>query len=976
MKSFWKIVRKEFDGFFASPAAWLFMGAFLVVSLFVFFWAEAFFARNIADLKPLFEWMPVLLIFLVGTLSMRTWSEERRSGTVETLLTRPVATSTLVLGKFTANLGLVALALLLTLPLALSVATMGPLDWGPVIGGYVASLFLASAYVAVGLFMSSRTDNPIVALILTVAVSGLFYLVGSPLVTTLFGHRVGGLLELIGSGARFDSITRGVLDLRDLYYYLSIVGVFLALNVYGLERLRWAGNPSGPQHRRWSLFTLLMALNLLAANFWLQPLGGPRLDLTEGKLYTLSEATENTLRSAAEPVLIRGYFSRKSHPLLEPLVPRLKDLLEEYGAAGGARVRVEFVDPHKDQTIAEEAARQYDIRPVPFQMASRYEAGVVNSYFDVLVQYGDSHETLSFDDLIEVKGNGMDEPEVVLKNPEYAITRALRKTIRGYRAGGDVFAPLPEAVTFRGFVSPAERLPEELAQLRAALEASLRELQSESGGKLEFQFEDPDAGDGTLAEQLRTEYGFAPQVAGLFDTQPFWFYMVIEGGGQRVRVPLPETLDAEGLESGIRDALRGMAPSSMKTIAWVEPEGAPPRNPMTMGPPPGQLSFTRLSETLDANARLVDTDLSSGQVPAEADLLLLLAPESLSEEAVFAVDQFLMRGGAVVALTSPFSAGLSRSISIAKRDSGLADWLASMGLSLGEKLVLDPQNASLPVPVPRNLGGITVREIVRMPYPHFPDIREAGLSREHPMTVGMQQLTVPWASPIELPGDVPEGPDYAALVHSSPQSWTTDSTEAMPDYQAYPNAGFARRMDRSRYVLAASAAGEFASHFAGERSPLLPEADTAEAENTAGKEDEKTNEASGENDADESYELPIGTVLQKSSDSARLVLVASNNFAEDSALQILSQGMSMEYTAPLEWIQNAVDWALDDTGLMEIRGRTRLARTLEPMEAERKQVLEWSNYGFALAGLGFVWFVRLGLRRARRARHEAILAKL
>lgn len=975
MKSFWKIVRKEFDGFFASPAAWLFMGAFLVVALFVFFWAEAFFARNIADLKPLFEWMPVLLIFLVGTLSMRTWSEERRSGTVETLLTRPVATPTLVLGKFTANLGLVALALVLTLPLALSVATMGPLDWGPVIGGYVASLFLASAYVAVGLFMSSRTDNPIVALILTVAVSGLFYLVGSPLVTTLFGHRVGGLLELIGTGARFDSITRGVLDWRDLYYYLSIVGVFLALNVYGLERLRWAGNPPGPQHRCWSVFTLLLALNLLAANFWLLPLGGPRLDLTEGKLYTLSEATENTLRSAAEPVLIRGYFSRKSHPLLEPLVPRLKDLLEEYGAAGGARVRVEFVDPHKDQTIAEEAARQYDIRPVPFQMASRYEAGVVNSYFDVLVQYGDSHETLSFDDLIEVKGNGMNEPEVVLKNPEYAITRALRKTIRGYRAGGDVFAPLPEAVTFRAFVSPAERLPEELAQLRSDLQSTLRTLQSASGGKLAFQFEDPDAGDGALAERLRTEYGFAPQVAGLFDTQPFWFYMVIEGGGQRVRVPLPETLDAEGLESGIRDALRGMAPSSMKTIAWVEPEGAPPRNPM-MGAPPGQLAFTRLREALEANARLVETDLTSGQVPAEADLLLLLAPESLSEKAVFAVDQFLMRGGAVVALTSPFSAGLSRSISIAERDSGLGDWLASMGLSLGEKLVLDPQNASLPVPVPRNLGGITVREIVRMPYPHFPDIREAGLNREHPMTAGMEQLTVPWASPIELPKESAEGVDYTALVQSSPQSWTSESTEAMPDYQAYPNTGFVPGMARNRYILAASAAGKFRSHFAGERSPLLPDADAADSGETSGEESEKAEPPDGEESADEAADLPVGTVLQKSSDSARLVLVASNSFAEDSALQILSQGMSMEYTAPLEWIQNAVDWALDDTGLMRIRGRTRLARTLEPMEAGRKQVVEWSNYGFALAGLGFVWFVRLGLRRARRARHEAILAKL
>lgn len=975
MKTFWKIVRKEFDGFFASPAAWLFMGAFLVVALFVFFWAEAFFARNIADLKPLFQWMPVLLIFLVGTLSMRTWSEERRSGTVETLLTRPVPTLTLVLGKFTANLGLVALVLLLTLPLAISVATMGPLDWGPVVGGYIASLFLASAYVAVGLFMSSRTDNPIVALILTVAVSGLLYLVGSPLVTTLFGHQTGGLLERLGTGARFDSITRGVLDVRDLYYYVSIVAVFLSLNVYGLERLRWAGNPPGPRHRSWSVFTLLFALNALTANFWLHALGGPRLDLTEGQLFTLSDATKNTLRSASEPILIRGYFSRKSHPLLEPLVPRLKDLLEEYGAVGGARVRVEFVDPHRDQEIAEEAARQYDIRPVPFRMASRYEAGVVNSYFDLLVQYGDEHETLSFEDLIEVKGDGISEPEVVLNNPEYAITRALQKTIRGYRAGGDLFADLPEGLSFRAFISPASQLPEELAELRASLEGSLERLQVESGGKLDIRFEDPEAGDGLLAEQLRTEYGFVPQVAGLFDTQPFWFYMVLEGAGQSVRVPLPETLEAERLDSGIRDALRRMAPSTMKTIAWVEPEGASMPNPMQMGPPPGELSFTILRDTLEANARIVEADLSSGRVSDEADLLLLLAPEALSEKAVFAVDQFLMRGGAVVALSSPYSARLTRSIDLTEQSSGLEDWLASMGLTVEEELVLDPQNASLPVPVPRNLGGITVHEIVRMPYPHFPDIRESGLNQDHPMTSGLSQLTLPWASPIQLPEQTFEGIDYAALVYSSPQSWTTEETGAMPDYQRYPNTGFAPGMLRKPQILAASAAGVFQSHFADQPSPLLPEPEAVEPEDPS-ESGEPTDGVDADKGMEEDDSLSISTVLQKSSDSARIVLLGSNNFAEDSTLQLLSQGMGMEYTAPLDFIQNAVDWALDDTGLMQIRGRARLARTLEPMEADRKRVLEWSNYGFALAGLGFVWFARLALRRQRRGRHEMIMAKI
>jgi len=144
---------------------------------------------------------------------MRSWSEERRAGTLETLLTVPVAPWTLVLGKFSAALAMVVLAVLLTLPLPVTVSLIGPLDWGPVIGGYVATLFLAAAYIAIGLTMSGRTDNPVVALILTVLVCSVFYLIGSDALTRLAGFELGNLLAALGTGSRFESITRGVLDI-------------------------------------------------------------------------------------------------------------------------------------------------------------------------------------------------------------------------------------------------------------------------------------------------------------------------------------------------------------------------------------------------------------------------------------------------------------------------------------------------------------------------------------------------------------------------------------------------------------------------------------------------------------------------------------------------------------------------------------------------------------------------------------------
>ena len=151
MAGFSQTSKHEFNALFSSFSAYLFIALFLIISLFIFFWGETFFARNLADVRPLFEWMPLLMIFLVAALTMRMWSDERRSGNLEMLLTSSTPVWRLVAGKFAAVTALILLALLLTLPLPLTVALSGPLDWGPVIGGYIASLLVAASYVAIGL---------------------------------------------------------------------------------------------------------------------------------------------------------------------------------------------------------------------------------------------------------------------------------------------------------------------------------------------------------------------------------------------------------------------------------------------------------------------------------------------------------------------------------------------------------------------------------------------------------------------------------------------------------------------------------------------------------------------------------------------------------------------------------------------------------------------------------------------------------
>ena len=244
--------------------------------------------------------------------------------------------------------------------------------------------------IVIGLFISSKTDNQIVALILTVLVGGFFYLLGSTGITNFMGNETGEFFRSLGTGSRFASIERGVLDIRDLAYYGSLSAFFLMLNVVSLDRKRWSCGLNTVKYRRTIIIaSILVAANLLAVNVWLHKAGNLRLDLTENNEYSLSQVSHDLIANMNEPLVLRGYFSEKTHPLLSPLIPRVKDLMQEYSIASDGHVEVSFVDPKFDEELEAEANQQYGIKPVPFQVAGRYESSVVNSYFNILIKYGD-----------------------------------------------------------------------------------------------------------------------------------------------------------------------------------------------------------------------------------------------------------------------------------------------------------------------------------------------------------------------------------------------------------------------------------------------------------------------------------------------------------------------------------------------------------------------------------------------------------
>ncbi len=724
-----RVAQKELRLFFSSSVAWIFLSSFAALCLFIFFWVETFFARNVADVRPLFEWMPILLILLTATLTMRMWSDERRNGTQEHITTQPQGLWHFVAGKFLACFVLLLSALLCTLSMPLTVALIGDLDWGPVVGGYLATVLLGAAYLSIGLWVSSRTHNPIVSLIGSVLICSALYFLGSSGFTGFFSEEAAEILRSFSTGARFESITRGVLDIRDLIYYLSLTLIFLSLNVYELEKERWAQAATTPHHRQWHLAIFLVVANALVANVWIGKIHSARVDITQGQLYSITKPTLEILDQLEEPLLIRGYFSAKTHPLLSPLAPQLQDLISEYEAAAKGEVRVEFIDPAQNPDLEQEANQYFGINATPFQVSDRHQSALVNSYFNVLVQYGDEHETLGFADLIEVKATGSAKPEVLLRNPEFDITRAIKRVLQRYQASGDLFEGIDGEVELIAYVSNEDALPQRLVDYKKAITEQLRETVQHSSGKFSIRFIEPEARDGMVARQIRDEWGFKPMVAALTDDQEFYFYLTLADRHQVVQLPT-ENFDPEKFPVMLDAGLKRFAKGFTRTVALVKPQNSKEAAKFRIGAP----TFSNLEKAITKNYSLRIEDLSDGMVTSKADILVVAGPQQLREKEIFAIDQYLMRGGTLVLATSPFSAEITgRDIRMIDWNSGLAQWLNHHGITIDESLVMDDQSGSFPLPVVRESGGEKFTDLKVVDYPFFVDIRESGLAKKHPL---------------------------------------------------------------------------------------------------------------------------------------------------------------------------------------------------------------------------------------------------
>ncbi|MBB6341428.1 ABC-2 type transport system permease protein [Pseudomonas fluvialis] len=232
MKQLSVIFKRELGSYFATPLAYVFIVIFLVLSGVFTFYLGGFFERNQADLSPFFNFHPWLYLFLVPAIAMRLWAEERKSGSIELLMTLPITRFEAVTGKFLAAWVFAGIALLLTFPMIIAVNYLGQPDNGAIFTGYLGSWLMAGGFLAIGSCMSALAKNQVIAFILAVVVSFLFIVSGFPLVLDAFSAWAPQLvLDAIASLSfltRFEAISKGVIDLRDLLYFVTLIAAWLA----------------------------------------------------------------------------------------------------------------------------------------------------------------------------------------------------------------------------------------------------------------------------------------------------------------------------------------------------------------------------------------------------------------------------------------------------------------------------------------------------------------------------------------------------------------------------------------------------------------------------------------------------------------------------------------------------------------------------------------------------------------------------
>ncbi|KPJ91286.1 MAG: hypothetical protein AMS18_09005 [Gemmatimonas sp. SG8_17] len=388
MKAIWSIARRELRSLFDHPIGYILIVVFVGLNNFLYF--RQAYITGIASLRPMLDLLPWMFLFFVPAVTMRALAEDLRAGTLEVVLAQPITEIELLAGKYLGELLFILIALGVTLAIPLGLSLGADLQMGVIVAQYVGSALFAAGFVGIGIWTSSLGRNQITAFIVGVAVMFLLIFLGLNQLVVGLPPVLGTIAANLSVLSHFANVTRGVIDLRDVVYFLTLTAVFLALAYLAIMNRKLA--PRGDALKRLRFGTGLIVIALIVVNLFGRHIGG-RLDLTPGNVYTLSRATKNLLGDLTDFVTIKLFVSRELPPEIALLKRDIDDVLSDFRSAGKGKIRVVELDPADDSEAATDA-QSLGIPPVQFNVVGQSELQVKEGYLGLAVQFADASETI------------------------------------------------------------------------------------------------------------------------------------------------------------------------------------------------------------------------------------------------------------------------------------------------------------------------------------------------------------------------------------------------------------------------------------------------------------------------------------------------------------------------------------------------------------------------------------------------------
>ena len=394
MKNIITIAKKELFSFINNPTAYIVVLAFLLLWEFLFF--RSVFLVGEVSLTGLFDFLPWIFMIVIPALTMGSVAEEKSEGTLEFLLTHPISQFEFIAGKFIGIFAFFAISLLYIFPLAWSFNHFGQLDFGKVFGQYVASVSLAALFVALGIFVSSFLSSQISAFLISAIANFLLIIVGTEFFSNHFPLEIASFVDQLSVISHFNSISRGVIDTRDIWYFSSFIAIFLGFTYLNLIKSKYGNKKS--VYRNYQLGSGLLLGIVILSNIVGSQIPG-RIDLTQEQAYTLSGTTKGIVGNLADIVSINFYASDQLPAQLQPILRSTKDILEDYRKASNGKIKISYKNP-SDDAIKKEAASQ-GIQPLRFNVVSQEEFQVKDGYMGIALSYAGKNETIPYVDKID-----------------------------------------------------------------------------------------------------------------------------------------------------------------------------------------------------------------------------------------------------------------------------------------------------------------------------------------------------------------------------------------------------------------------------------------------------------------------------------------------------------------------------------------------------------------------------------------------